>query len=98
MYSSEMAVAPSTFSSTIPLSTNKHLIRWVEKMADLVKPANIHWVDGSDEENEFLCTQMVASGTFTKLNEAVVAGLLLRPLGCKRRCARRGPYVHLFSF
>src|SRR3954447_6334828 len=69
MYSSEMAVAPSTFSSTIPLSTNKHLIRWVEKMAELAKPANIHWVDGSDEENEFLCSQMVASGTFTKLNE-----------------------------
>src|SRR3982750_2228297 len=64
-----MAVAPSTFSSTIPLSTNKNLIRWVDKMADLAKPANIHWVDGSDEENEFLCNQMVAAGTFMKLNE-----------------------------
>jgi phosphoenolpyruvate carboxykinase (GTP) len=64
-----MAVAPSTFSSTIPLSTNKHLIRWVEKMADLAKPTSIHWVDGSDEENESLCRQMVAAGTFTKLNE-----------------------------
>src|SRR3954452_8387137 len=69
MYSSGMAVAPSTFTSTIPLSTNKHLIRWVEKMADLAKPASIHWVDGSDEENEFLCNQMVAGGTFVKLNE-----------------------------
>ena len=74
MYSSGMAVAPSTFSSTIPLSTNKHLIRWVEKMADLTKPANIHWVDGSDEENEFLCSQMVAGGTFTKLNEKLWPG------------------------
>src|SRR3954469_20772953 len=64
-----MAVAPSPFSSTIPLSTNKHLIRWVEKMADLAKPASIHWVDGSDEENEFLCNQMVAAGTFVRLNE-----------------------------
>src|SRR3954464_13359853 len=64
-----MAVAPSTFSSTVPLSTNKNLIRWVDKMADLAKPANIHWVDGSDEENELLCSQMVAAGTFVKLNE-----------------------------
>jgi len=64
-----MAVAPSTFSSTIPLSTNKHLIRWVEKMADLAKPATIHWVDGSDEENEFLCNQMFVAGTFVRLNE-----------------------------
>jgi phosphoenolpyruvate carboxykinase (GTP) len=64
-----MAVAPRAFTSTIPLSSNKHLIRWVEKMAELAKPASIHWVDGSEEENEFLCSQMVASGTFTKLNE-----------------------------
>jgi phosphoenolpyruvate carboxykinase (GTP) len=69
MYISGMAVAPSPFTSTSPLSTNKHLIRWVEKMAELAKPASIHWVDGSDEENEFLCSQMVAARTFTKLNE-----------------------------
>ena len=40
-------------------------------MAELAKPASIHWVDGSDEENESLCNQMVASGTFTKLNETL---------------------------
>ncbi len=28
-----------------PLTTNKHLIRWVEKMADLAQPEKIHWVD-----------------------------------------------------
>ena len=33
-----------------PLSQNKHLRRWVEKMAQLTKPAAIHWVDGSQEE------------------------------------------------
>ena len=69
-----MAVAPSTFNSTTPLSTNKHLIRWVDKMADLAKPANIHWVDGSEEENEALCAQMVAAGTFIKLNDELWPG------------------------
>src|SRR2546430_9884060 len=54
---------------TTPLSANKHLLRWVEKMTDLCKPAAIHWVDGSQEENDALCAQMVASGTFIKLNE-----------------------------
>jgi phosphoenolpyruvate carboxykinase (GTP) len=29
-----------------PLTTNEHLIRWVEKMAELTEPAAIHWVDG----------------------------------------------------
>jgi phosphoenolpyruvate carboxykinase (GTP) len=57
-----------------PLSKNIHLLRWVEKMARLTKPANIHWVNGSDEENEELCAQLVAGGTFTKLNEALWPG------------------------
>ena len=43
-----------------PLSTNPHLLRWVEKMADLTQPAAIHWVDGSQEEYDALCAQMVA--------------------------------------
>src|SRR6185503_18086530 len=51
-----------------PLAENKHLLRWVEKMADLCKPAAIHWVDGSKEEHDALCAQMVAAGTFIKLN------------------------------
>ena len=52
-----------------PLSKNGHLLRWVEKIAALTQPADIHWVDGSQEENEALCRQMVESGTFLKLNE-----------------------------
>ncbi len=52
-----------------PLTTNKHLIRWVEKMADLAQPAAIHWVDGSQQEYDWLCDEMVASGTFTRLNQ-----------------------------
>ncbi|HXM34938.1 MAG TPA: phosphoenolpyruvate carboxykinase (GTP) [Pyrinomonadaceae bacterium] len=58
----------------VPLSLNTHLLRWVEKMAHLTKPEAIHWVDGSQEENEALCAQMVASGTFIKLNEALWPG------------------------
>ena len=52
-----------------PLSTNKHLLRWVEKMAELCKPAAIHWVDGSQQEYDRLCAQLVAGGTFIKLNQ-----------------------------
>jgi phosphoenolpyruvate carboxykinase (GTP) len=53
---------------------NEHLIRWVEKMADLTQPAAIHWVDGTQEENDELCREMVNSGTFTKLNEELWPG------------------------
>jgi phosphoenolpyruvate carboxykinase (GTP) len=57
-----------------PLSRNTHLLNWVEKMAALTKPDRIHWVDGSKEEDEALKAQMVASGTFTKLNEDLWPG------------------------
>ena len=57
-----------------PLSTNVHLLNWVEKMANLTKPARIHWVDGSVEEDEMLKAQMVESGTFIKLNEELWPG------------------------
>src|SRR5579875_2004996 len=55
--------------STRVLTTNKHLVRWVEKMADLCQPAAIHWVDGSDAENDYLCRQLVDAGTFIRLDE-----------------------------
>lgn len=58
----------------IPLSVNKHLLRWVEKIADLTKPAAIHWVDGSQEEYDQLCEQLVQAGTFRRLNQETWPG------------------------
>jgi phosphoenolpyruvate carboxykinase (GTP) len=43
-------------------------------MAELTKPRDIHWVDGSEEENEALCAQMVEGGTFIKLNQDLWPG------------------------
>jgi phosphoenolpyruvate carboxykinase (GTP) len=60
-----------------PPTTNKHLIRWVEKMADLTQPDRIHWIDGSQAEYDFLCDQLVNAGTFTKLNEKLWPGCFL---------------------
>jgi phosphoenolpyruvate carboxykinase (GTP) len=69
-------VATKTISRDVstPLSSNVHLLNWVEKMANLTKPAAIHWVDGSLEEDEALKAQMVAGGTFIKLNEELWPG------------------------
>jgi len=57
-----------------PLTKNKNLLKWIEKMAALVQPAAIHWVDGSQAEYETLCAEMVAGGTFLKLNEELWPG------------------------
>jgi len=47
---------------------NQKLLKWVEEIAALCKPTDIHWCDGSEAENEALCQKMVAAGTFVKLD------------------------------
>jgi phosphoenolpyruvate carboxykinase (GTP) len=49
---------------------NPKLIAWVGEMAALCKPDTIYWCDGSDEEYNRLCQQLVDAGTFKKLNPA----------------------------
>ena len=49
---------------------NKKLIAWVGQIAALTQPDQIVWCDGSQEEYNRLCEQLVAAGTFKKLNDA----------------------------
>src|SRR5260370_37040394 len=57
-----------------PPTTNKHLIRWVEKMAELTQPNRIHWIDGSEAEYDFLCDQLIKAGGFTQLRQKLWPG------------------------
>jgi phosphoenolpyruvate carboxykinase (GTP) len=44
------------------------LIEWVARVAALTQAKDVYWCDGSQAEYDRLCAQLVASGTFKKLN------------------------------
>jgi phosphoenolpyruvate carboxykinase (GTP) len=61
----------------VPDTTHQKLIAWAKQMAELCQPDQVHWCDGSAEENRTLCDLMVRSGTFIKLNEKTRPGSYL---------------------
>jgi phosphoenolpyruvate carboxykinase (GTP) len=59
-----------TTATAQALTKNPKLISWVEEIADLTQPDSIHWCDGSAEEYDSLCQEMVDAGTFERLSDA----------------------------
>lgn len=59
------------FTETITdMKTNhQELKNWVAEIKDLTTPEEVIWCDGSQEQYDDLCAQLVAKGTFIRLNE-----------------------------
>jgi len=50
------------------MTKNKKLLAWVKEVEELCEPDRVYWCDGSEEENQRLLDEMVASGAAVKLN------------------------------
>ena len=50
-------------------TSNARLLEWVDKWVAILQPDAIYWCDGSQEEYDTLCGELVAAGTFTKLDD-----------------------------
>jgi phosphoenolpyruvate carboxykinase (GTP) len=51
-------------------SKNEALKRWVAEWAEILQPDDVYWCDGSQQEYDDLCDDLVQAGTFTKLDDA----------------------------
>jgi phosphoenolpyruvate carboxykinase (GTP) len=60
----------SETTAAAALTKNQKLIAWVEEFADLTRPDSIHWCDGSAEEYDRLCQELVDRGTLERLSDA----------------------------
>ncbi|MER7958730.1 MULTISPECIES: phosphoenolpyruvate carboxykinase (GTP) [unclassified Streptomyces] len=56
--------APTTAVPT----QHQELVAWVNEIAEITQPDSIVWCDGSEAEYERLCEELVAKGTFKKLD------------------------------
>jgi phosphoenolpyruvate carboxykinase (GTP) len=51
------------------MTNNKKLLNWVKEMAAMCQPDEVHWCDGSEEENKKLLDLCVSNGQFIPLKK-----------------------------
>jgi phosphoenolpyruvate carboxykinase (GTP) len=56
--------------TSTPPTNHTRLVQWVDEWAAITTPDRIEWCDGSAEEYDRLCRQLVDAGTFSRLSDA----------------------------
>ena len=64
----DTTITDGTSTESAP-TTHARILSWVQEVAELTQPDRIHWCTGDDAEWNQLTEELVASGTFVRLNE-----------------------------
>lgn len=59
------------------VTTNKHILNWVDEMVALCTPDKIVWIDGSEEQADALRAEACSTGEMIKLNPEKLPGCYL---------------------
>ncbi|MDD4807393.1 phosphoenolpyruvate carboxykinase (GTP) [Caproicibacterium sp. XB2] len=89
------------------MTNNQSVLSWLQKVKDLVKPADVMWIDGTEEQLEMLRKTAVQTGEMIKLNQEKMPGCYLhrtaendvarvegRTFICSRKEEDAGPTNH----
>lgn len=67
----------STFGKDNPITSNAHMLKWVERIAKIAKPSSVIWITGDQDQLESLRQEGYELGILEKLNEEKLPGCVL---------------------
>jgi phosphoenolpyruvate carboxykinase (GTP) len=70
-------IMTSTFGKDNPITSNAHMLKWVERIAKIARPSSVIWITGDPDQLDSLRQEGFELGILEKLNEEKLPGCVL---------------------